>query len=338
LVKFVFSEYMSNTTNKIPEFFRIEKIRNDKRIVVYLVCVLISTVLWFLNALSKDYSTTISYPVKYMNPPSRQFLANEPPSKLDLKVDAHGFTLLRYKLSLSYSPIVLNLTNITEDVESQNGTYYVQTSGLLRKIKGQVSNEISIVEIQPSVIPIQLDSLKTKLVPVKPNISLEFRSQYNLHKPLQLTPKHVKITGPSNIVDTLKQLQLDKLNLKDLNQNLATNVKVLYPEKTKVDPEKVLVTLEIEKYTEKDLKVPILVKNRPAGVDVKLFPSEVKITCLVGLSEFENVTANDFSAVVDYKDITNETKTLRLKIVQKSEFIQLVRYTPESVEFLTETD
>ncbi len=333
-----FQEFMNNKINKIPQYFRIEKIRNDKRIVVYLVCVFIATVLWFLNALSKDYSTTISYPVKYMNPPSRQFLANEPPSKLDLKVDAHGFTLLRYKLSLSYSPIVLNLTNITQNIEPQNGTYYIQTSGLLRRIRGQVSNEISIVEIQPTVIPIQLDSLKTKTVLVKPNISLEFRSQYNLHKPLELSPKKVQITGPSNIIDTISILQLDKLNLKDLNQNMATNVKVLYPAKTKVEPEKVLVTLEVEKYTEKDLKVPILVKNRPGGMNVKLFPSEVKVTCLVGLSEFENVTANDFSAVVDYNDISNETKTLRLHIEQKSSFIQIVRYNPESVEFLTETD
>ena len=39
------------------------------------MCLLIATVLWFLNALSKDYSTTIAYPVKYIDAPKNQFLA-----------------------------------------------------------------------------------------------------------------------------------------------------------------------------------------------------------------------------------------------------------------------
>lgn len=329
---------MNKSINKLPKYFTFEKLRNDKRIVVYLVCVLIATALWFLNALGKDYSTTISYPVRYVNPPRHQFLANQPPSKLDLKVDAHGFTLLRYKLSLTFSPIVLNLGNITRNEVAQNGTYQIQTSTLLRRIANQVSSEISITEIQPDVISIVLDSLKTKSVPVKTNFSLEFKPQYNLQKSIQVSPRQVSITGPSAVIDTLKSLQLEKLSLKDLDQNMATNVKVLHPAKTEVDPEKVLVTIEVEKYTEKEVKVPILVKNKPEGVNVKLFPSEVRVTCLVGLSEFENVTPNDFSALVDYKDVNNETRNLNVKIEQKSSFIQVVRFSPESVEFLTETD
>jgi len=329
---------MNKNISRIPQYFRIEKLRNDKRIVVYLVCVLIATALWFLNALSKDYSTTISYPVKYVNPPSNEFLANQPPSKLDLKVDAHGFTLLRYKLSLSYSPIVLNLGTITKNEVAQNGIYQIQTSGLMRRIKSQVSSEISIVEIQPEIISIVLDSLKTKSVPIKSNFNLEFRPQYNLQKPIQLSPRQIKITGPSAIIDTIKSLQLERLTLKELDQNMATNVKVLHPDKTEVNPEKVLVTIEIEKYTEKDIKVPILVKNKPIGVNVKLFPSEIKVTCLVGLSEFENVNSSDFSAVVDYNEVTSESRSLNVRIEQKSSFIQLVRYSPESVEYLTETD
>ncbi|HPF50764.1 MAG TPA: CdaR family protein [Draconibacterium sp.] len=329
---------MNKNISKIPQYFRIEKLRNDKRIAIYLVCVLIATALWFLNALSKDYSTTISYPVKYVNPPNHQFLSNQPPSKLDLKVDAHGFTLLRYKLSLSYSPIVLNLGTITKNEVAQNGVYRIQTSDLMRRIKSQVSNEISVNEIQPEVISIVLDSLKTKSVPVKSNFNLEFRPQYNLQKPIQLSPRQVKVTGPSAIIDTVQSLQLERLTLKELDQNMATNVKVLHPDKTEVNPEKVLVTIEIEKYTEKEIKVPILVKNKPDGISVKLFPSDVKVTCLVGLSEFENVNSNDFSAVVDYNDVTKESRSLNVKIEQKSSFIQLVRFSPESVEYLTETD
>ncbi|HYQ59128.1 MAG TPA: hypothetical protein VEP89_17420, partial [Draconibacterium sp.] len=107
---------MKKNIEKISSYLKVEQLKNDKRVVVFLVCVFIATVLWFLNALEKDYTTTISYPVRYVSPPDHQFLANKPPEKLDLKVDAHGFTLLRHKLSFAYSPIILNLTNITRNL------------------------------------------------------------------------------------------------------------------------------------------------------------------------------------------------------------------------------
>jgi len=329
---------MKKNINKLPEYFKIEKLRNDKRVVVFLICLLISTSLWFLNALSKDYSTTIAYPVKYVNPPSKQFLANEPPSKLELKIDAHGFTLLRYKLSLSFSPIILNLTNITKDLKPENGIYKVPASGLMRRIKAQVSNEISILEVQPETLEIILDSLRTKTVPVKPNVEVKFKSQFNLQNPVKVIPSEVKITGPSSVIDTINELTSRVEKFEDLDAAVEKHVDILKPKGTSISPEKVTLKIDVEKFTEKELKIPLIIRNRPDSLSIKLFPSEVKVTCLVGLSEFEDVTSNDFSAVVDYADIDKNAQNLPVKIERKSSFIQLVRVTPEAVEYLIETN
>ena len=52
---------------KYSGYFKIEKYRQDSRVVIFLICLLIATVLWFLNALGKNYTTQINYPVKYVN-------------------------------------------------------------------------------------------------------------------------------------------------------------------------------------------------------------------------------------------------------------------------------
>jgi hypothetical protein len=88
-------------------FFNLKKLRQDKRVIVFLGCLAISTFLWFLNALSKDYETTLIYPVKYVNLPDKRFLANDPPSNLELTIQAHGFTLLKNKVNMKLEPIVL---------------------------------------------------------------------------------------------------------------------------------------------------------------------------------------------------------------------------------------
>ncbi len=329
---------MNNRISKIPEYFKLDKLRNDKRIVVFLVCLLIATGLWFLNALSKEYSTTISYPVKYVNPPSKQFLANMPPSKLELKVDAHGFTLLRHKLSLSFSPIILNLTNITKNLAEQDGTYTIPSSSLLRRIRSQVSNEITILEISPEVIPIVLDSLKSKTVPVLADVDVSFKSQFNLKSPIWLDPAEVKITGPSAVIDTIQQLHTEAESFSELDETVEKYLDVIHPTKTSVSPDKVVITIEVEKYTEKVLRIPVLIRNKPDDVNIKLFPSEVKVSCQVGMSEFEDLTANDFSAYVDYDDVNTNSTTLHVSIERKSSYIQVVSTTPDAVEYLIETD
>jgi hypothetical protein len=45
------------------EFLKLKNLRHDKRVVVFLGCLAISTLMWFLNALNKDYETTVVYPV-----------------------------------------------------------------------------------------------------------------------------------------------------------------------------------------------------------------------------------------------------------------------------------
>lgn len=327
---------MNKTINKIPEYFKIERLKNDKRVVVFLICLLIATGLWFLNALSKNYSTTISYPVKYVNPPNRQFLANEPPSKFELKVDAHGFTLLRHKLGLSFSPIVLSLNNITRNIENQNGTYRVPSSTLMRRIRSQVSNEISILDVQPEFIPIVLDSLRTKTVSVKANINLNFKTQFNLKSPVSVSPAKVKITGPSAIIDTIISLNTAAKSYNNLDETIEGNLDIVHPKKTNVDPNKVHFQIEVEKYTEKLLRIPILIRNKPDSVSVKLFPSEVNVTCLVGLSEFDDLRSNKLNAFVDYTNIIENANRLEVVIEKKSSYIQVARKSPEAVEYLIE--
>jgi hypothetical protein len=307
-------------------------------VVVFLVCLLIATTLWFLNALSKDYSTSIYYPVKYVNPPKNQFLANTPPKKLELKVQAHGFTLLRHKLNLSFSPIVLNLTNITQNLVPDANGYNVRTSSLLQRISDQVSNEITINTIQPEFLLLQLDSLKTKKIPLKPDVDLDFESQFNLKEPLSLSPEEVEITGPAAVLDTILFLQTERGSFTKLNVDIERKLDIMHPENVSVKPEKVLLKIFVEKFTEKEISVPIKIANLPDSTNIKLFPSEVQVTFLVGLSNFGEISAADFEMVVDFNKIELSVEKLTVEISSKPAFVQSVKIVPESVEYLVEAN
>ena len=63
----------------------------------------------------------------------------------------------------------------------------------------------------------------------------------------------------------------------------------------------------------------------------------LKVNCLVGLSEFDDITASDFRAVVDYNSINTSNSNLAITIELKPAFIELIRFAPENVEYLIET-
>lgn len=329
---------MKNKLNKLSDYLKFDQIINDKRVVIFLVCLFIATLLWFLNALSKDYSTTLSYPVKFINPPSNQFLANEPEDRLELKVNAHGFTLLRHKLSLSFSPIILNISNLTKNLDSRSGRHEVNTNNLIRAISDQVSSEIQITAVRPERIVLVLDSLATKEVPVIADVELKFKDQFDLSGSVRMEPPAVQITGPAAILDTIDKLSTEKVLYEDLDADLNRTIKILYPKSTSLKPTLVNIFAPIEKFTEKEIIASIQVKNAKAEQSIKLFPSSIKLSILVGLSEFRDISASDFDVYIDYADYSEESETLPVYVIPVSSHIKIIRHSPESVEFLIETN
>jgi hypothetical protein len=328
---------MNKKLSKITRDLNLEKLRNDKRVVVFSVCLLIATSLWFLNALSKNYSTTLSYPVKYINPPQGQFLGKEPPTEIELKVNAHGFALLRNKLDFSFSPIIINLTEITKNSEPTPNGFRISTNKLLRRISAQVSSEITINSVLPEIIYIKLDSLKTKLVPVKADINFSFKPQYHLKDSVSISPEKINITGPGTIIDTISFLTTENKTFEKLDASFKAILKIVNPEKTTVDTKFINLKIPVEKFTEKELKIPIQIANKPDNIIIKLFPSEIKLTVLVGLSEFENIDTSKFEVFVDYKTIEQDTKNLQININSKIENIKIIRHSPVNIEYLIET-
>lgn len=328
---------MNNRLQEIANLFRLERLRNDRRIVVFLICLLIATILWFLNALGKDYTTTMSYSVKYTNPPENLFLSNNPPQKLNIDVNAHGFTLLRHKLSISVSPIILNLTAIRNASDSDATTFSVRTETLIKRISDQVSNEITITDIEPEVILLVFDSLATKKVPVTADVSVGFKPQFFLNGNVTLKPDSVELTGPTSILDTIHVLQTRKRNFENLDSEVNTAMNILHPEKTKVIPKKVELKVPVERFTEKKIKIPVQIRNKPEDANLKIFPSEVDVSFLVALSDYESISASDFSVFAVYDSI-HSNETLEVMVDKKPGFIQQLRVTPPSVEFLIQTD
>jgi YbbR domain-containing protein len=223
-------------------------------------------------------------------------------------------------------------------MDSNSGIYKVTSRNLISRITDQLKDEIKISNINPEILTIVLDSLITKTVPVELDINLEFEPRFNLKSPVSTTPDEVEITGPAILLDKISVLKTKVNIINKLQASVSQEIELIHPDKTTISPEKVNLFIDVEEYTEKEIRIPIEILNKPEKARITLFPSELKVVFNVGLSRFENIKPSDFRASIDCDSIVKDLNNLTINLYKKPDFIQNLRFVPEKVEFLIETN
>ena len=322
---------------KIRRIFDPESVRSNQRLIIFTICLVIASILWFLNALSKSYTTNIYYPVKYENLPKNKFIINEPPRKLQLRVNSHGFTLLRHKLSLVFSPVVLNIADIMDENRIQSGgSINIQSGAILEKITGQISSDIHILDMRPTSLQLMFDSLETRTVPVGGRIEIQFLSRFGQSGDLSILPPEVEVTGPRALVEKTDTIFTHFRHFKNVESDLEKEIKLEIPPQLNVDPGKVRIKVPVDEYTEKSFTLPITIRSLPAGMHVRLFPQEAELSFSIGLRQFSEITSDTLAVFVNWEDIEKGITNLPLYTTEAPKGVKSLKILPQHVEYLIE--
>ena len=324
---------------RVVAYFKTEviAIRNGKAFV-FFVCLALASFLWFLNALEKRYTDHISVPVQYTNLPKNKDLTGKLPKTLELTVDGFGYTLLRYKLSLVFSPILLDVNELTNNYLEGKfmSRYTISTNGHKEEIAKQISSEIEIISIRPDSISFYVSTLIEKLVKVKPVIDITFAKEYILQKLPVAQPESILIRGPQEILDTLLYIKTEPVQIKNLANTIERDVNLILLPELKSELNEVTVQIAVEQFTEAKFEVPITILNQPASMLIKTFPAKVKVSCRIGLSQYSKLNKSSFRAVVDYSHRSGVLSKLQVILDRIPETVLSVDYFPKDVEYIIE--
>jgi len=300
---------------------------------------LVSIILWLLIALSKQYDDTVSYPVRYKNFPESKVLIGDLPDHLMLDVTATGFTIMRFRLSTRYIPIAFSVNSFKMNLlpGADSSSFYIETRFARDHIAAQLSSDFIIKKILPDTLIFRLSGVVSKKVPVSPAFTYQLDKQLILKSQILIEPDSVVVSGPEFIIDTLqniytKRADLGKFSKSDEETVELQDIKFVYMKETEVN-----VGFSIEQFTEKTVQVPVEIINLPEGFSLQAFPRSVQLTCQVGLSNYEKLDGSMFRAVVDYNEIRDLHSTkLKVEISKQPVFIQAVKLSPKTVEYIIE--
>ncbi len=306
--------------------------------LVFVVCLALSSLLWLLNSLEKRYTSRISVPVNFVDFPKDKQFSGSLPKNLDLMVDAYGYTLLTYRLRLAFSPILLNVNELIDNTLDRGYKYkYTVTAvGHKEEIEKQISSEIRILSIKPDTLVFNFSKIISKKIKVKPTLKLSFESQYSLAGEPTTVPDSFLVSGPKNILDTLKFIPTDFYSFPKLAHSFEQLVTIQPPPGVKLDSKEVYLTIPVEQNTEVTFEIPIQVINNPSDINVKTFPGKVKVTCRIGLSKYKKLDYSSFHAFVNFDKISLNDPRLAVTFESHSNVVLAVNYSPREVEYILE--
>jgi hypothetical protein len=319
---------------KWPRVPKGSKIELRKKILMFSVFLTISVLIWLINALSKNYTADLDYPLEYTDFPEDRIFVGEMPDELTLRINAVGFSLLKYKVFRKPVPVSFRVSAFTLN-RLDSSRAYILTRYLNDQVASQLPQELQLLAIEPDTLHFQWGRRVVKKVPVRPGFQVELDKQFTTVDGIRFQPDSVEVAGPDVILDTLRQVYTAHMDLGLLSRNYEGRLRLSRNPDLEYSTGKVDCFIELERFTEVSLQVPVEVENLPDSLVVQTFPPRVKLTCRVGLSKYDRVNNNQFRAVVNYQQASEEAKELDVEIQNLPAYLLGYEFSPRTVEFLT---
>ncbi len=321
--------------HNLPELFEGNKLEWKRKILVFSFFFVLSFIIWFLNALSKNYTTDIKYPIKYTNFPQNKVLVSKLPDHLGLKINAHGYALLRYKILNRPVPIYFRVGSFAMNRFSNDSSkLYLLTRYAREQVARQLPSELQLVDISPDSLIFQFANQVEKLVPVKPVLDYQVAKEFTIIGTIRLDPDSVLVSGPDLYMDTLQDIPTESRSLGLLQKSYSGQLELKRYKDFTYHAEKVKCDIELEKLTEIQLQVPIQVSGLPDSIRMQTFPQTVRVSGSVGLSNYDRVVPESFWAEVNYQEVKEKKQRLQVKLVKYPGYLKNVDIYPKSVEYL----
>lgn len=325
----------SPLATKIIDFI---KPRLNKRSVAFLLSLVLSSVFWLLTSLSKDYVDEVIIPVEYENIPDDYLIANEPITEVTASVKGYGFDLLWYWLNFEEQKITVSANPALLPTVSRNGGRYsyVLTSDKTGSEAKADQDELEVLRIYPDTLFLKFLTKHVKQVPVKLAAKTTYSKQFGVIGNPTLIPDSVFVSGPEAEIDSITAVFTEFQSWENLDESITSEINLVgfsqFP-LVQLSQSEVKVEVNVVEFTEGTVSVPLRILAEDSD-NVKVYPNQVEVRYLVPLSEYDNVSADQFQVSVNLNEENSKSNSLAVLIDKQPSIVRSVRVVPSQVEYI----
>ena len=267
----------------------------------FLLCLLLSAVVWFVHVLSQSYSTLVSIPVLAVSNIEGRSSVSSSEVMVSARCASSGYRL--FKLS-SVRKGRHVFTDSSDFLDDGHGGYRISATNMARYVPELFGDDVILESFVEDGFLFNFGVEEHKKVPVEADFTIVYRPQYMALHDLSLKPDSVTVYGDPSLLARVDRVRTRQLTFYDVHAHRHGAVGLDAPKGIRLSSDEVMFSMDVTRYVEMPVTVTVGTVNVPHGVELLVFPpaAEVKCRCVFPLAVDD---LSSFRLEIDYDDFAS---------------------------------
>ena len=280
-----------------------------------MLCIFGATIFWFFNALNKDYTTSINYPVEFLYDHDL-FIATKPvPEEIQINVNGGGWNLIRRSGFFNTRPIIINLDNPDQQKQISGNSLRATLSDQLTEFR------LNFVVTDTVYLSIT-NRIKKKFLIKVDSSEILMRDDYRIISNISIAVDSLEIDGPDEYVnampDSIVIIPLDDDIDDDFNEEISIPLQNPLLIAT---PSEINVTFLVARFVRISRDFVIQTENFPPDSTLLLENPIVTLSFIIQSGMEDQILDEDFSIVADLQRMVIVDSTIQPLIKKYPSYI-----------------
>lgn len=306
----------------------LRKSSRFRSLLTFTAFVGVSAMFWLILTLNDSVQDGCIVHVRINNKPDSVTFISEVPKTIHVEVRDKGSSLMR-SMWLKTPTVNLNFRELAD-----KGQFICSRSDMMAALKETFGSTASIVSSSVDSLRLVYTDRPGKSVPVVVAVKASAHAGYFVYGHPAAEPARVTAYGPREIVDTMTRVFTKAYIESDLSESYGFKADLKTIKGVRLIPNSVQVKVNVEPLVAKEDMVTVVAENVPHDENLLLFPSKVRVSYYVPMSEFDD-DSKPVRVVVDYNDVAahmGERIPLRIESVKGVNAVN-PRLHQDSVEY-----
>ncbi|MBO3117364.1 YbbR-like domain-containing protein [Winogradskyella sp. DF17] len=311
---------------------KVLKIIRKRTVKQFAAFFLLAFVFLVFSKLSNDYRQDFQIELQLNNLDDDIVLSNDSTNYVTAIVEAKGFAFLPYMFS---NQIAMQF-NSKSDVINTKEAFVFDVAKHKYMFEEKLGESYIIRSLKPDTIVFEYSKLASKKVPLKLVSDIDFAAGYDLLGDFEFDTDSIKIVGSEDAIASITELQTELLSLTNVNTDIKETLDVevgKYPD-VEIVPKEVSVTGSVSRFTEGTLEIPILITNKPEGVQINVFPKTVSVSFYVDLKRYNDILPSDFIVECEFPNDMSKASYLLPKLTKTPEVVKRAVIKQKRIDFI----
>lgn len=303
----------------------------------FLIFLIISATLWYLNKLSHTYISNITIPVNITNDFNSEQMLIEKTNMLTCQIECKGYKLIGEKLFSKHKRIDIPSSRLRfRNVAGAPYTKVVDNESL-KDVLNTMLSPIRLLAIKTGNVYVTSSETVTKKLPVYSSLEVDTRQHYRMISGIELLPDSIIVRGVKPIIDTMSGVWTEKKTFFGVERSISGTVKLEKTDGVTYSTNDIDYNIDIETFTEMEFELPIKITNCPQNLQAKILPYKAKIKLNVNRSNYRFIKPERITLYIDYKDInTNISDKFKIYTSQLPKGVKVMTLAPAYADVVFE--